>query len=102
MALVEPAFRQFTKAYNRPFTINSECLEGIQGHWFINGVMAPSTWVQSNNDLLLPASDWSTYGNISHLCGSITNIYEVYSLGMFGTYSLTSRVDNSGEPLHYY
>ena len=71
--------RQFTKAYSRSLTINSECLDG---HWFINGKPPPPEWVQSNGDLLLPANNWMTIGIVSLQCDSVTNIYEIMSPGM--------------------
>ncbi|XP_065888179.1 uncharacterized protein [Dysidea avara] len=70
--------RQFTKAYSRSLTINSECLDG---HWFINGKPPPPEWVQSNGDLLLPANNWMTIGIVSLQCDSVTNIYEIMSPG---------------------
>ena len=78
------AAQQLTKLYERSLTISSGCSDSLQARWFVNDGPAPSRWVLSNSDLALPASDWRAYGNISELCdGMVTNIYEIYSLGMF-------------------
>ena len=65
-----PSGAQLSKRINQSLTIQCPCEDTSMCNWYHNDQSVPSQWVENNGDLLLPANDWSVYGEIIGQCGS--------------------------------